>query len=393
MRFLLLIRRPGRLLAACALSLLFACQPEVPPPHYFIALDQSGSMRWNPDQKKFAGEEHLYSRSAQKLSEWAGRWPAGTQLTLYTFNGKPHLLLRATSKTQGDLKEKIAGELSRATPDGRWTNTRALLDRLYADALTARKKNENQPLIVTVLSDGLDDPPPGEARKKAARDPLKLQDLAGEPDPKVTGNKTADPDKFVYFISLSRLQSKLQTSAEGGAKTISGAGPGEALTRLENDVKQSLFERYVEPYLWLYYALAGLLALLLLYLLTRFLIRRRKRVRGHLSYWEKGFANLDRREEQLEDFKKTHVRVGQGRDNQLRIKFLDTREPIEFSMRGFFRRPRIFLSRVPAEEFKILRGVDPQTGFQLEEGARFQLANFIFEYSRDQKAEGETKKK
>ncbi|HOP63085.1 MAG TPA: VWA domain-containing protein [Spirochaetota bacterium] len=194
----------------------------------------------------------------------------GDRVTFVTFDEDLKTYPQVVIDDQND-RDIVKKYISVTEAKGQWTFTLKMLKTVFgiADNLTKANLEENpsnpRNVVIVIMTDGLDDPPP--ARSKEKFDLKKIAD-------QYSGN-----DWWIYLVNLAEMKkSKVISEAQenlkkelakvsGNTTFIDGENPDKAINEdMRKDIEQKEWNQFLKvlPFIILAVLLAGIIILVLL---------------------------------------------------------------------------------------------------------------------------------
>lgn len=350
---------------------------------YLLVIDSSGSM----------AERNTLKRVKASMPGFLDAFEKGDRVTLLQFDTSVREVLSVELK--GDAERK---QLQTAIEDmkakGLYTDMAALLLDLKQRAAAMEKEGRQAHIIV--LSDGLDDPRPGQGRKKGQVDLGQFRSAEESPL----------KESFVYYISLGEianpaLEEQLKKMAPksqtylAGSRTEAGkpgpdgkpaAGsnqvtPEQALSQVGADVKKNFWLELFQKY-WIY--ALGVLLLIGLIFLVIWLVRKLSQgepLYGTLLYYPEGIQFPNKNTFTLDKLGRAAVTIGARQGNRLRIKDLGTTEV--FSFKGKKVGPNLCL-RPLGKSARNIQFVSQRQQGLISPGDRFRIGDYSFIFNDEE---------
>lgn len=348
---------------------------------YLLVIDSSGSM----------AERNTLKRVKASMPGFLDAFEKGDRVTLLQFDTSVREVVSVELK--GDAERK---QLQTAIEDmkakGLHTDMAALLLDLKQRAAAMEKEGRKAQIIV--LTDGLDDPRPGQGRKKGQVDLGQFR----------SADESPLKESFVYYISLGEianpaLEEQLKKMAPksqtylAGARTEAGkpgtdkpaaAGqqtPEQALSQVGSDVKKNFWLELVQNY-WMY-ALGVLLLIGLIFLII-WLVRtltRGEPLYGTLLYYPEGIQFPNKNTFTLDKLGRAAVTIGARQGNRLRIKDIGTTEV--FSFKGKKVGPNLCL-RPLGKSARNIQFVSQRQQGLISPGDRFRIGDYSFIFNDEE---------
>ncbi len=322
---------------------------------------------------KAKGAKDIMSQVKQSLKSFIGDLKAGDTLTFMTFDEvvRVYPIVNISNANDTDIIDKY---ISMVEAKGKWTYTLDMLSNVLKMADDLEVKNKNRQKVIVIMTDGLDDPPPG---KRKAR--LSVKDVA---------KGYSGKDWFIYLVNLGDLKKneklvKFQRDLSGispHTKVIdAGKDAAKGIQEAGTDINAKLAEKtererpfYLKP--WFFAIIAVLIILIVVFLIKRMADLK---VKGKLQYWNHEL--LDPYIE-IYDLSRQNARVvpvGRGLGCLLNIRDFDVNEPF-----------RLVATRIKGKVACTLQAgetlgveyVNREKGESLQDGDIVKIKNYTFKY-------------
>ena len=268
---------------------------------------------------------------------------------------------------------------------GQWTYTFKMLNTVFAlaDKLTkeAEEGKSKRKVAIFIMSDGLDDPPPGNLRDK-----IKLEDVTD----KYQGR---GDDWWIYISSFQDLQKsqKLSDSYEkfrnelskvsGNVRFVEDADPEKAIEGVIQDDKKSgsgggeILKKVILPII-----LFMLVLLAIIFLIKFFQKLFKREISGRFEYWNHELLRPDVYNVKLGDYHKKEFLLGRTPDCIVKIKEYESRYP--FKLKAVKKSGQIILKITASGNLEIGFPNREADGYVLD-GDVFSASNITFKYIAD----------
>lgn len=354
--------------AIVLISLLFSCGEK--PRDFYVVVDVSGSMA--------EGKISTMERVQESLDELLKSMEGGDRVNIITFADEPEKIGSFILES-GEDTQKIADAVKKLKPTGRYTDMKAMLEKLALEARSSASSDYSRQYMI-VLSDGKDDPPP--SRKGKVVD---LEKFRSTEDVPVV-------ERYVYYISLGDgadigLQSGLQElSGKDSVQVIEGknGSDGTGIGQVAEDIQGREREAFIQkmmPYAkWAGMGLGGLLGLLLLFWLLR-RITRGPTLDGKITYYESASPSM-KFDYTLRKIRKDRLTIGSRPGVNLKVKELGIPGMIMFKS---IRRGGVVSLKPVGRSTKLVKMLTNEGNRYVEPGDSFRIGKFIFEYNNGPK--------
>jgi len=300
----------------------------------------------------------------------------GDRVTFVTFDEDvkafPQVLI--DDRNDRDIVKKY---ISITQAKGKWTYTLNMLKTVFAlaDQMTkesAQKTSElKRNVVIVIMSDGLDDPPPGHEKES-----FDLKKVAAQ----YSGN-----DWWIYLVNLNELQKSKEISVaqanllkelgkvSSNTQMIDGTNPDSAINdALSKDIERKESEQFYK----LLAVVSGLiiLVLLLIWLIVKL---RSVKVTGTLEYWCHELLKPDVITVSLTALAKKEIILGKTADCTIKIRNYESR--YSFSIKAVKKKGKVLLTLNPEEGLEIGFKNKEADGF-LANGDIFSASNISFRY-------------
>ncbi|MDY6969759.1 MAG: VWA domain-containing protein [Spirochaetota bacterium] len=344
------------------------------------------------------GGKNILSRVKKSLSGFINQLNDGDSFTFITFDTTVKTYPTVYIDNNND-KTIISKYLSLIEAKGAWTYTMEMVDRVLKEAQTLENKDKDRQRVIVILTDALDDPPPGKRKNR-----LLIKDVAGAYKGK---------DWFIYFINLGDLKkNKGLIQLQKELKQVSGftkiIDAEKSLEKsIQEDLKASVDKMIVEKSkiiehsddkdtkdtedtegastsfakfwssvllpLLLFLIIAGIIVFLVFFFKRLFEVA----VIGRLEYWDHTVIEPNIRIFDMSAFNIREIKVGRSIDCQLKISDIDISKPFAIKAVGKQGEGRCIV--VVEGDYEI-EFVNKDASATLENNDIFRIANYSFKY-------------
>ena len=327
-----------------------------------VVLDTSRSMIGQ-------GGKNIFPQVKESLKKFIGEAQKGDSLTIMTFDES--VKSYPTIMINDDNDKNIVGQMLGAVQaDGMWTPTMGMLRNVFKTANELENKDKSRKQVIVMLTDGLDDPPPGRRGER-----FNIKDAA---------KSYRGDELYVYLVNFGDLkknekfkavQAELQKSTGATVQVVEG---GQSPSGAVQDVQQSLQQQreaergfLCSPLFWVLIIILLLLALIwVLYMFSKI------KVKGSLEYYNYTLLDPYVNTGNLGRYNLKEVVVGKtGADMVLR----DFEGGKSFKIKAFREKGKI-VNKILVPEGMNLEFVNRDAGEFLNNGDVFKVANYSFKF-------------
>lgn len=300
----------------------------------------------------------------------------GDRVTFVTFDEDVKVYPRVMIDDQND-RDIVKKYISITEAKGQWTHTLKMLKTVFALADQITKESEQNKaelkrnVVIVIMSDGLDDPPPSRAKEK-----FNLKKVAEQ----YSGN-----DWWIYLVNLDELQKSKEISAaqqnlldelgkvSGNTSILDGSDPDKAINEeLRKDVESKEKEQFYR----LLAVVSGFLILILLIVFI-FIKMRSVKIAGRLEYWSHELLKPEVHVLSLTAFGKKEIILGRGPSCTAKIREYESRYP--FVLKAVRKSGKILIA-VSHEEGLDFGFKNKESDGYLYDGDIFSASNISFRY-------------
>ncbi len=300
----------------------------------------------------------------------------GDRVTFVTFDEEVKVYPQVLIDDQND-RDIVKKYISITEAKGQWTHTLKMLKTVFAlaDQITKESQGNKTELkrnvVIVIMTDGLDDPPPSRAKDK-----FDLKKVAEQ----YSGN-----DWWIYLVNLDELQKSKEVSVaqqnllnelgkvSGNASILDGSDPDKAINdELRKDVANKEKEQF-------YRLLAVVSGFLILILLVVFIIIKMRSVKitGRLEYWSYELLKPEVHNLSLTNFGKKEIILGRGASCTAKIREYESR--YTFSLKAVRKSGKILIA-INHEEGLDIGFKNKESDGYLLDGDIFSASNISFRY-------------
>lgn len=300
----------------------------------------------------------------------------GDRVTFVTFDEDVKVYPRVLIDDQND-RDIVKKYISITEATGQWTHTLKMLKTVFALADQITKESEQNKtelkrnVVIVIMSDGLDDPPPSRAKEK-----FNLKKVAEQ----YSGN-----DWWIYLVNLDELQKSKEISAaqqnllnelgkvSGNTSILDGSDPDKAINE---ELRKDVDSKERDQFYRLLAVVSGFLILILLIVFI-FIKMRSVKIKGHLEYWNHELLKPEVHNLSLTNFAKKEIILGRGASCTAKIREYESR--YTFSLKAVRKSGQILVA-VSHEEGLDFGFKNKESDGYLQDGDIFSASNISFRY-------------
>ncbi len=333
-----------------------------------LVLDSSYSMAGS-------GGKDIIDQVKESISSYIDGLSNSDNVTFVTFDErvKVYPTVKIEDKNDKDILKKF---IKMTTTRGKWTNTAMMIEEVRRRAAELERENRDSQVVIVVMTDGIDDPSPGSARR------ANIKNIADHYEGK---------DWWVYIVDYAGLKKGKGDQENAGSQGAVGDGSTatakgnvrvidaseEPLKGLEK-VEAAVDSRGVSSS---EIAGAGIIAAIIIILIILIvLIRRFSQLKAHgrIEYWNNEILNPVVEHFDINRFNSRVIVIGKGAGCHLNIREFASRASFALrAVRGA--KGGISLSLLVPEGIKVEFKNSEDKGF-IEDGDVFKVKNYTFKY-------------
>ena len=311
------------------------------------------------------GGRDILDRVKKSISDYIDRVEDGDRVTFVTFEADVKIYPSVFVDDDND-RDILKKYISMTDATGLWTYTYKMITKVLESAEKLDKK-ENRQTEIVIMTDAIDDPPPGDKK-------FNFAEFAGK-----YGKKS---NLWIYILSFSDLaKSEAAKKMEqdlgliaGNVKIIQTGEPEKAKEELiaEEQIQEAKGRSILIPII-----IAAACILLLLALL--FFIKRLKelKVSGKLEYWNNEIIEPYMQHFDLARRPAREINVGKGLGCLLNIRDIEIKRPV--TIKAVRHEGAIRMAILDNDSAKV-ELVNREPDGMLQDGDVFKLGNYTFKY-------------
>lgn len=272
-------------------------------------------------------------------------------------------------------KDSIKKYIDSTAAEGKWTYTYSMIDAVFNRAEELQKESPERQLVILVMTDGIDDPPPSVQQGK-----FNIKDISAEHEGK---------DWWIFLVNFNDLKHAREDvilKRQELQQSLSKVSDKSYIIDSDNDpnaaVSQVMEQEKKNAKIWTSLLLL-LLALILFALLLAFIAKRRAQVKivGSLEYWNNDLIKPSVEKFAMTKYMQKELFIGNRTGCTLRIRDLDLKSPFKITAERV--KGGEIRSKVVAGQGTTLEFANPERGEFLENGDTFIAGNYSFRYLLD----------
>jgi hypothetical protein len=315
-----------------------------------------------------AGGQNILDKVKRSISDYIGQVEDGDRVTFITFDVDTRIYPAVLVDDENDrdiLKKYI--NMTQAT--GLWTYTYKMILKVIETADTLEKEKDGRQTEIVIMTDAIDDPPPGDSKK------FDIKELV-----KKYGKKA---DWWIYVLSFTNLKNsdavKQQLGKDLGlitdnVKIIETGEPEKGKRELieHQQMREAQSRNIIIPII-----IAGAAILLILAIL--FFVKRLSELKvvGMLEYWNNEVIEPYTQRFDLARRPSREVLIGKGLGCLLNIRDISIKKP--FAIKAI-RHEGAIRMQIIGNESAVVEMVNRQSDGLLLDGDIFKVGNFTFKY-------------
>lgn len=302
----------------------------------------------------------------------------GDRVTFVTFDEGLKVYPQVVIDDQND-RDIVKKYISVTEAKGEWTFTLKMLQTVFgiADNLTRENQVQNpanpRNVVIVIMSDGLDDPPPGKTKER-----FDLKKIAEQ----YSGN-----DWWIYLVNLAEMQKSKEIAAaqqrlkdelskvSKNTTFIDGQNPDKAINEdLKKDIEQKEWNQFMKilPFIAL---IVLLLAIIILFILKR---ASGVKIKGSLDYWNHELLRPEVLSVSLSDLATKSILVGRANTSGIRIREFESR--YTFTLKAV-RENGVIRIKITSDEGLEVGFKNKDFDGYVNDGDIFSASNFSFRYN------------
>lgn len=321
------------------------------------------------------GGKNIFGRVKQSLAKFIDQLDEGDSFTFMSFETDVKTYPQVFVKDES-AKDVIKKYLSMIEAAGKWTYTEEMVVNVFKKVQEMEKKDKKRQRVVIILTDGIDDPPPGMRHKR-----FNVKDIA-----------TAK-DVFIYIVNLgalkndpkmAKMQKQLKEGVSKYTKVVEAGGSIEKVIGkdLMKDVDKAIVskkqaERGFQFGVFLFVILIILIIIAVLYLLKRI---SSLKVKGSLDYWDHTLMDPGSRNYNMTKQSLKKITIGKGSKYNLNIRDITTSQPIIISAKSD---KGTVYTLVESGKGQVIEFMNKARNEKIADGDIFKAANYSFRYKKE----------
>ena len=323
------------------------------PQDYILVIDTSGSMSVG---------ERVIEKIKANIGDFIDDLDEGETITLMGFDSNPRFY--RTYKIQKDAdRQRPARKVRSFKAHGAYTDMDAMLGSV--SRVSKKLQVPGRQVVLVVMSDGKDDPPPWKKRKN-----LRLEALE-----KSSWFWGLWEEPYIYYVSLGKLHDdKLRKNLTRLAPRVRRIKDSKTagLQEVSADIEGELFSRTTLV------VLSSILLAALLALAVRWFFTRHK-LSGVLEYYDADVGPSLKESFRLTKLRAHRFALGPKSGAQLKIRDFSHRQNLTLRTRSYKNLPCLKPRKKEIELFNFKRSRFKNKAL-ISPGDQFEVGNYVFEY-------------
>jgi len=317
------------------------------------------------------GGKNILDKVKGSVARYIDQLEDGDQVTFISFDTEVRTYPTVMVDDQND-RDILKKYINSTEVKGKWTHTYAMIDAVFSKAELLQNEDKNRQVVIVVMTDGIDDPPPYSTKH------LNIEKIS---------KRFQDKDWWIFFVNYSDLKKDKQLASrrEKLKEELKVVSEKTEIIDVDSRMpvdkgieevqkKEASYGGILFPLLIALLVIAGLIGILYYFKKLSEL-----KVSGRLEYWNNELINPTIENFDLTKYLAKDIVIGSSLGCHLNIRDFEGKSPIVISaVRGPAKEVKMALrggGKDYAIEFK-----NRETGEFLEDGDVFQAKNFTFKY-------------
>ena len=317
------------------------------------------------------GGKNILPDVKKSINRYISNLEHGDRVTFITFDedvrGYPSVLV--DDENDKDILKKY---ISMTEAKGKWTHTLKMIQAIFAKAEEIKNDGENRQVVIVIMTDGLDDPPPNGKEQT-----FKLSEIA---------DKYQGKDWWIYFISLSDLKKneKIKKTREKFEKQLIKVSSNTKIIDASKDLQKVISKdlpkdvsrlQKMNESIFLEVSLIVVVVFLILGIVYYFMLNRNVYVYGKLEYWNTSLLSPSVETFDMSKYRQKKIKVGKCVGCHLNLRNIDIKEPFIISA---FRNGKEVEIMLNISEKLSVEFVNKDENMILQDGDIFKISNYSF---------------
>lgn len=316
--------------------------------------------------------QNIFDDVKSSINKYIDGLQDGDRVTFITFDEDVKMYPEVLLDDQND-RDIVKKYISMTEAKGRWTHTLLMLQNVFALAEKLSNQNTDEVkrnLVIVIMSDGLDDPPPNKDK-----DRFSLKKIAEQ----YSGN-----DWWIYLVNLADMKKSSEIASaldkfSKDLKTVSentmlidNLDPNKAMENIKKDNEHKEFiQKKVIP------TVAIALALIILLSTFIYLRIRKLKIKGVLEYWNHELLKPEVFRFDLTPLSAREIIVGRVVGCNVKVREYESRIP--FTLKAKTKKGQVVIELLHPEGLEVGFKNKEYDGF-VNNGDIFTVSNFSFRY-------------
>ncbi len=320
------------------------------------------------------GGENIFDNVKTSIKTYIDNLKDGDRVTFVTFDEKVKIYptVLVDDKNDRDILKKF---ISVTEANGQWTYTFEMMSEVFAKADEIEKEKNGRQLVIVIMTDSIDDPPPAHINEK-----LLIKEIAAK-----YGDKNS---WWIFLVGLNELKSnqKLVNARQKLSEHLSAVSKNTYRIETDGNVKDAIEKNLKDDIAQLewknkknMYILIGI-SLLILLIVILILINNyfsKLKIKGRLEYWNNVILNPYVNNFKMTRFNLRKIFIGRNTDCNLYLQELNISEP--FILSAVKSGKEIIISIQGGRGYEI-QMINKQFDGYILDGDIFKVENFTFKY-------------
>jgi hypothetical protein len=320
------------------------------------------------------GGENIFENVKSSIKTYIDNLKDGDRVTFATFDEtvKIYPTVLVDDKNDRDILKKF---ISVTEAKGKWTYTFKMMSEIFARADEIEKEKNGRQLVIVIMTDSIDDPPPANVNEK-----LLIKEIASK-----YGDKNS---WWIFLVGLNELKSnqKLVNARQKLSEQLSAVSKNTYRIETDGNVKDAIEKNLkddINKLEWKkkrnMFLLIGISSLVLIIIILILIVNyfSKLKIKGRLEYWNNTILSPYITTFKLTRFNLRKILVGRNVECNLNLHELNISEP--FVLSAVKSGNGIAISIQGGHGYEI-QMINRQYDGYILDGDIFKVENFTFKY-------------